>query len=61
MDYMYSPLIKVIGMSGSVNSKELTSMLKQIIDDFFNKTLRNDTASDFEPNSLDGVRLIRSN
>ena len=61
MDYMYSPLIKVIGLSGSYNSKDLTMTLKEIIDDFFNQTLRDDTTNTVDPDSLDGVRIIRTN
>lgn len=61
MDYMYSPLIKVIGLSGSYNSKNLTLTLKEIIDDFFNQTLRDDTTTAVDPASLEGVRLIKTN
>ncbi|PKK96680.1 MAG: hypothetical protein CVV58_05135, partial [Tenericutes bacterium HGW-Tenericutes-3] len=58
MDYMYSPLIKVIGFSGSVNSNYLTSMLKSMITDFFNETLNNHSNSSIDPNDWEEVREI---
>lgn len=39
MVYMYSPLIKMIGFSGEINSQYLTSMLKSMIVGFFDETL----------------------
>ncbi|MBU1094399.1 MAG: dienelactone hydrolase family protein [Firmicutes bacterium] len=58
MVYMYSPLIKMIGFSGSVNSEYLTSILKSMITDFFNETLKNDTSHVIDSNRWDEVRVI---
>lgn len=58
MVYMYSPLTRYIGFTGSVESKYLTSILKSMISDFFNETLKNDTNSEIDPNTWEEVRVI---
>lgn len=42
MMYMYSPLIKAIGFSGSIDSLYLSDMLKTVATSFFNETLNED-------------------
>jgi len=59
--YMFSPLIKLVGFSGSVNSTDLNLILEEVIYDFFNKTLKADANNDFNPDRFDEIRLIRSN
>lgn len=61
MVYMFSPLIKLVGFSGSVNSKDLNLILEEVIYNFFEKTLNDDMVSDFDPASFNEIRLIRSN
>ena len=56
--YMYSPLTSAIGFTGSVKSDYLTSILKSMISDFFNETLRNDTNSSIDPDDWEEVRVI---
>jgi len=58
MDYMYSPLTKYIGMSGTVQEEYLNSILKSLITDFFNETLRNDTSSEINSNEWEEVRNV---
>jgi len=58
MVYMYSPLTSAIGFTGSVKSDYLTSILKSMISDFFNETLRNDTNSSIDPDDWEEVRVI---
>jgi len=58
MVYMYSPLTKLIGFSGEVESEYLTNILKTMIADFFNETLRNNTTSEINPEIWDEVRVI---
>jgi len=55
---MYSPLTKLIGFSGEVESEYLTNILKTMIADFFNETLRNNTTSEINPEIWDEVRVI---
>jgi dienelactone hydrolase len=58
MVYMYSPLTKVIGFSGSVESEYLNDILKSIITDFFNETLQNDTTNEINADDWEEVRII---
>jgi len=58
MVYMYSPLTNYIGMSGKIEDDYLNSILKSMITDFFNNTLRNDTTSQIEIDIWEEVRLI---
>jgi len=58
MVYMYSPLTKYIGLSGKVEDKYLNLILKSMITDFFNETLRNDTNSQINPDAWEEVRSI---
>jgi dienelactone hydrolase len=46
MMYMYSPLIKIIGFSGSIDSLYLSDMLKTVTTSFFNETLKSDNYED---------------
>ena len=61
MVYMFSPLIKLVGFSGSVNSKDLNLILEETIVNFFDETLKAEINNDFSPDSFDEIRLIRSN
>ncbi|MDD4070625.1 MAG: hypothetical protein PHF05_09320, partial [Candidatus Izemoplasmatales bacterium] len=61
MVYMFSPLIKLVGLSGSVNSNDLNLILEEVIYEFFNETLKDDVNADFNPANFDDIRLIRSN
>lgn len=58
MVYMYSPLTKVIGFSGSINSNYLSSILNSMISDFFDQTLKDDPNSNINPDMWDEVNLI---
>lgn len=58
MVYMYSPLVKTIGFSGSVESRYLVNILKTMISDFFNETLNDDANSQIDANDWDEVRNI---
>ncbi len=58
MVYMYSPLIKAIGFSGSVDSRYLVTILESMIADFFNETLNDDADSQINANDWDEVREI---
>ena len=58
MVYMYSPLIKLIGFSGTVENEYLNSILKSMISDFFNETLRNATDSGRDVTTWEEVRMI---
>lgn len=58
MVYMYSPLTKFIGFSGSVEGGYLTSILKTMITSFFNETLRDEENSEIDADLWDEVRLI---
>jgi len=61
MVYMFSPLIKLVGLSGSVDSNDLNLILEEVIYEFFNETLKDDVNTDFDPANFDDIRLIRSN
>ena len=61
MVYMFSPLIKLVGFSGSINSKDLNMILEETIVNFFDETLKADINSDFSPDGFDEIRIIRSN
>ncbi|MCF7929912.1 MAG: dienelactone hydrolase family protein [Acholeplasmataceae bacterium] len=58
MVYMYSPLTRYIGFTGSVESRYLNTILKSMISDFFNENLRNDSNSEIDANQWDEVRMI---
>ncbi|MDC0558795.1 dienelactone hydrolase family protein [Candidatus Izimaplasma bacterium] len=58
MVYMYSPLTKLIGFTGEVESEYLTSILKSMMVDFFNETLNNDSSSEINPDDWEEVRVI---
>lgn len=58
MVYMYSPLIKLIGFSGSVENEYLNTMLKSMIADFFNQTLKNDSNSEINIDIWDEVKIV---
>ena len=55
---MYSPLTKYIGVTGNVEGEHLNSILKSMISDFFNKTLKNDTNSEIDIETWEEVRSI---
>ncbi len=58
MVYMYSPLTKLIGFTGEVESEYLTSILKSMMTDFFNETLNNDLNSEIDSDTWEEVRKI---
>ena len=58
MVYMYSPLTKYIGFSGSVEGEYLNSILKSMISSFFNQTLKGDQNSEIDSDHWDEVILI---
>jgi pimeloyl-ACP methyl ester carboxylesterase len=60
MVYMYSPLTKYIGFSGTVEDEYLNSILKSVISDFFNETIRNDTNSEIDIDNWIEVRAIHT-
>ena len=49
MVYMYSPLTKYIGFTGDVESEYLTDILKSMITDFFEETLKDNPNSSIDP------------
>ncbi len=57
MVYMYSPLTKYLGLTGSVDSEELNEMLKDTILDFFNSTLLSES-SEFNITEYEEMRTI---
>lgn len=58
MVYMYSPLTRLIGFSGSVDEKQLIVILKTMITDFFNQTLKHDANSAIDISGWKDVRVI---
>lgn len=58
MIYMFSPLTKYIGMSGKIENEYLNSILKSMITDYFNQTLKNDTNSQINIEDWEEVRII---
>lgn len=58
MVYMYSPLTKYIGFTGDVDSEDLTIILKDMITNFFDETLRDSENSDINPNDYEEVKTI---
>jgi len=58
MVYMYSPLTKYIGFTGSVESEDLTIILKDVISDFFDHTLKEDTTPQIDPTIYEGVEEV---
>ncbi|MFP4478709.1 MAG: hypothetical protein ACLFPM_04700 [Candidatus Izemoplasmatales bacterium] len=55
MVYMYSPLAKSIGLSGHIDSRYLLTIIKSMMIDFFDETLRNDLNSQIDPNEWEEV------
>jgi hypothetical protein len=60
MVYMYSPLTKYIGFSGSVESRYLVTILKSMITDFFDETLKNDPDSQIDAEEWEEVSEINN-
>lgn len=60
MVYMYSPLTKNLGYTGELESEYLTSILKSMITDFFNETIKNDTNSNIDSNKWDEVIVVNT-
>lgn len=58
MVYMYSPLTKLVNFSGTVENEYLTAILKSMMTDFFDDTLKESLTSDINPDDWDEVRLI---
>lgn len=58
MVYMYSPLVKSIGFSGSIDNETLHTILQTMITDFFNETLRNESSNTQYPQMWDDVQAI---
>lgn len=58
MVYMYSPLTGLIGITGEVESEYLTSILKSMITDFFDETLRDSDDSIIDIADWEEVRVI---
>ena len=61
MVYMYSPLTRLIGFTGSVKGDYLNDILETMIVDFFNQTLRNEMFNGIDISDWDVVRSITSN
>mgnify|MGYP006864986967 FL=1 len=57
---MYSPLTKNLGYTGELESEYLTSILKSMITDFFNETIKNDTNSNIDSNKWDEVIVVNT-
>jgi len=60
MVYMYSPLTKYIGLTGAVESERLTSLLREIMLDFFDESLLGSDLDLSDYDQLDEVRLIET-
>ena len=60
MVYMYSPLTKYIGFTGSVESERLTRLLREIMLDFFDETLLGSDVDLYDYDQWDEVRLIET-
>lgn len=58
MVYMYSPLTKLIGFRGEIDSMYLNSILKAMISSFFDQTLKDDPNSEIHIDSWEEVKLI---
>lgn len=58
MAYMYSPLTKYIGYTGELESEYLTSILKDMITDFFNETIINDRNNEIDIEKWNEVTAI---
>lgn len=58
MVYMYSPLTKLNGFSGSVNNRYLVKILNQMILDFFDETLVKKTNNKIDISQYDIVKVI---
>ncbi len=59
MIYMYSPLTKVIGFSGDLDGEYLNIMLKHMVTDFFDKTLRNFSNSELDHEQWQEVKPVQ--
>lgn len=60
MVYMYSPLTRVIGFTGSVKGDYLNNILETMIVDFFSQTLINQTSNEIDISDWEEVRLINT-
>ncbi len=58
MVYMYSPLTRYIGFSGDIDVRYLVSVLKEMISEFFDATLKKDANAQIDIDEWDEVREI---
>ncbi len=58
MVYMYSPITNIIGFTGDVDGRNLNTILKTMITDFFDGTIKNNTNGNIDANEWDVVRII---
>jgi len=58
MVYMYSPLTKSIGFSGDIDSQYLNIILKSMITEFFDDTLKNGESGEINIDAWEEVVLI---
>lgn len=58
MVYMYSPLTRTIGFTGSIKGTYLNSILETMVVDFFNETLKHDTTVEVNADAWEEVRNI---
>lgn len=58
MVYMYSPLTKYIGFRGDIDSMYLNTILKSMISEFFDQTLRDDPKDSIEIDDWPEVKQI---
>lgn len=58
MVYMYSPLTKYIGFSGTIDSGYLNLILKSMITSFFDRTLKDEQNSEIDVDQWEEVKLI---
>ena len=61
MVYMYSPLTRLIGFTGSVKGSYLNQMLETLIVDFFDDTLRNDILPSIDISDWEEIKPITTN
>lgn len=61
MVYMYSPLTPYIGFSGSIDNQYLVTIVKDMIVDFFNDTLINNTVGEIDPSQWEEVSDVPIN
>jgi pimeloyl-ACP methyl ester carboxylesterase len=58
MVYMYSPLTKAIGFNGSLDNEYLNNIIKTMINDFFDKELRNITGNEVDITPWEEVKVV---